>query len=382
MATSTFNSTRKKVLITYATGGMGHVSAAKAIAEVFAKRYPDVEVKNIDIIDFASTVYKKVFVDGYNYISAKKPEVWGFLYRWFNKPASQKLPSELSRLAIEKKFIPFIQDFKPDFIVATHPLPMMLVSASKRKDVINIKSSMVVTDFGCHSFWVDSEVNYYFVATQNVKKCMSGYNVSLDKIIVTGIPIQAKFSQSLDRKVIAKKIGINEELFTMLMVGGQFDFLSLKKIVAGVKAESNDVQFLLVAGRDQDLKKALDNSNLGQDQKIKIFGFVDNMEELMTVCDVIFSKAGGLTVSECLAKGLPMIINKVIPGQEEDNADFLVAKKAAIKATSLEEIINSVGKLIEDRGLLAEMKKSAQAIGRPDSTTELVDFVYQQLSVK
>ena len=71
----------KKVLIVYATGGMGHVTAAKAAEEAFKNKYPDVEVKSVDVIDYANKLYKKMFVDGYNYVSAKTPELWGFLYR-------------------------------------------------------------------------------------------------------------------------------------------------------------------------------------------------------------------------------------------------------------------------------------------------------------
>src|SRR3989338_2714507 len=371
----------KKVLIVYATGGMGHVTAARAVQQAFAAKYPDVVVKNVDVIDYASKLYQKVFVDGYNYVSSKTPELWGWLYRQFNHRTNQKLPTALSKLAIEGKFIPFIKEFKPDFIVATHPLPMMLVSASKRKEVINILSSMVVTDFGCHSFWVDPEVNYYFVATQDVARCLGGYGVKLGQMAVTGIPIEPKFAQNFDKKILQQKFGLNPNLFTLLIVGGQFNFSVLKTIISGVKKKNGDkIQFLVVAGRDVDLKESLDNSDFSKNHQVKIFGFIDNMHELMAVSDLIFSKAGGLTVSECLALGLPMIINKVIPGQEEDNVNFLVRKGAGIKVNNFSEIVKSVNQLIINPTKIQKMKKAAKSLDRPKSAEALADFVYKRIS--
>ena len=249
----------KKVLIVYATGGMGHVMAARAIEQAFKAKYPAVEIQNVDVIDYANKLYKKIFVDGYDYVSAKKPELWGWLYKSYNNKSRQKLPMVLSQLAIEGRFIPFVKKFNPDFIVSTHPLPMILISASKRKDVIDINSSIVVTDFGCHSFWVDKEVNYYFVATEEVKKCLNTYDVDLNKIIVTGIPIELKFAETLDREKLVKKLNLNPNLFTLLIVGGQFNFINMKKIIDGIHHQNRGkIQLLIVAGRDKDLKEALE----------------------------------------------------------------------------------------------------------------------------
>lgn len=356
------------------------MTAAKAVEEAFKNKYPAVETKNVDVIDYANSLYKKIFVDGYNFVSAKKPELWGWLYHKFNDPSVQKLPSLLSRLAIEGKFIPLIKDFKPDFIVATHPLPMVLISHSKEKNVIDIASSLVVTDFGCHSFWVDPEVNYYFVATDSVSKCLANYGAKSEQFVVTGIPIELKFSQDLDRQAIDKKLGLVPELPTVLIVGGQFSFAALQKIYHGIQKEhAKAVQFIVVAGRDKALKLALENLNIQKSGNVKTFGFVSNMQELMTASDLIFSKAGGLTVSECMAKSLPMVINKVIPGQEEDNVNYLVSKGAAIKVDNFAGIVEAVNDLLDNPEKIKKMKEAAGKIGKPNSATELADFVMNKI---
>lgn len=370
----------KKVLIVYATGGMGHVTAAKAVEQAFAEKYPDVETKNVDVLDYSDPMYKKVFVDGYNWVSSRKPGVWGKLYRIFNKKASQKLPTLISRIAVEKKFINFVKEYKPDYIVSTHPLPMILVSHSKEKELIDVLSGMVVTDFGCHSFWVDPEVNHYFCATPDVGKCLTGYGARPEKMVATGIPIHTKFAKVLDKAEIIQKLGLNPELKTVLIVGGQFNFDALTTIVNGVKKENDGkVQFLLVAGRDKELEAALNTSDLGKDKNINVYGFVDNMDEMMTAADLIFSKAGGLTVSECMAKGLPMVINRVIPGQEEDNVNYLVEKGAAVRASDFAGIVAEVNKLISDPNKLEQMHQAAKNIGHPNSAIDLADFVMDKV---
>jgi len=367
----------KKVLIVYATGGMGHVTSARAIEEAFRQKYPDVETKNVDVIDFATKVYKKVFVDGYNLVSAKTPELWGWLYRQFNNRTNQKLPNLLSKLAIEGNFIPFVQEYKPDFIISTHPLPMVLLSVSKKHDVIDILSSMVVTDFGCHSFWVDPEVNFYFVATPAVGQCLLQYNADPKKIVPTGIPIEPKFSKELNKSELQQKFGLKPDVFTLLFVGCLFTFEVLKQEIDQIQASGVRAQFIVVAGRDAVLKAALEKANFGANQNIKVFGFVNNLEELMTVSDAIFSKAGGLTSSECMAKGLPMIINKVIPGQEEGNVEYLVSQSAAIKVNDFSEISQVVVDLINNPTKLQNLKQAALKIGKPKSAETLVDFVYK-----
>ena len=338
-------------------------------------------VETCDILDFASRWYRLIFVHGYNYISAKLPKFWGWLYHHYNDQSHQALAVKISQWAVERRFIAHIKSTRPDFIIATHPLPMIIVSQSKRRDVIEILSSIVVTDYGCHSFWVDPEVNYYFVATPDVAQCLRGVAVPAEKIVVTGIPIHQKFSKVLDRAALQKKFSLHSDRSTVLIVGGQFSFDALRSILQGIEQNVGaGVQFLIVAGRDAALKEALDRSDLGKNPQVRVFGFVDNMEEIMTAADLIFSKAGGLTVSECMAKGLPMVIHQVIPGQEEDNVSYLVSRGAALKAENVSEIITSVTRLLKEKKKLAAMQHAAVTIGKPRSAFDLATFVYERIT--
>ncbi len=373
----------KKVLLINTPAGGGHVKAAKAIEEAFKLYYPEIVIKNVDILDFASDLYRKIVKDGYDFICKNQPEVWGWLYQHYNEKSKQKFLTRLSQLAIEKKFIPFVKEFNPDFIIATHPLPAVVISQSKQQDIIDIKSSLVVTDFGCHSFWIDKEVNYYFVATDKVKKCLEDYRIDPSKIVVTGIPIELKFLTACKKSEILKKLGLKSDIFTVLVIGGQFTFSDLQKVINGAKNNhQGKIQFIVVSGRDHKLAEEIAESDLSKSQGVKAFGFVENMEELMSAADLIFTKAGGLTVSECLAKCLPMIINKVIPGQEEDNVNYLFSNGAAVKADGTDQIIEEIGKLLAAPAKLAAMKKNCKNLAKPRAAKSLVDFVYKIISEK
>lgn len=370
----------KKVLIFHTSGGMGHINAAKAIEQIFDAKYPAIEIKNVNIIDYAPVAYQKIFDDGYNYLTVNYPKLWGWFFGQMAKASNRKLPILISKMAIEKKIIELLEVYRPDFIIATHPLPIWLISASKRPEFINIKSSVVVTDFSCHRVWFDEAVDYYFVASAAVAKALMDYGADSGKIMVTGIPIRLKFASVLNRDAIIKKLGLLPNVPTLLIVGGMLKISAVIKIIKAVPARNKKVQFIVVAGRDEALKKALDSSNLDKDLRIKVFGFVENIEELMTAADLIFTKAGGLTASECMALGLPMVFNKVIPGQEEGNVEYLTAQGAAVKAKNVSEVINLASEILGDQKKLSQMRSACQKIGRPQAAMTVADFVCRAMN--
>lgn len=370
---------KKKVLIIYATGGMGHVTAARALEQSFAKHHKNIEIRSEDVIDYAAKAYKKIFVDGYNFVSARQPELWGWLYKKFNDRTQQKIPMQISRLAIESRFTAMIEEFEPDHIVVTHPLPAILMSYAREKQIAFIPLSIVVTDYGCHSFWVDPIIDNYFVATNDVGKCLEQFGVRQKNVTVTGIPIEQKFTKKLNKSTVRKKLKLDAKDFVMMIVGGQLTFTQMKKVITGIHKQAPAVKFLVVAGRDKKLKMSIERSKLHADQRISTFGFVSNMEELMAASDVIFSKAGGLTTSECLAMGLPMIIFKVIPGQEEANVEFLINHKAALKADSLNDIVTHAVDLASGSRKISQMTKAVAKIAKPQSAKSVTDHIVRSL---
>lgn len=367
---------KRKILILYAPLGAGHGAAARAIAEAFSLKYPDIEVKNINVLDFAFDIFRQGFPWAFYFITFNVPFFYKWLYNYYNYQSRSKFLNHASEMILKKsRFVKFINDFNPNFIISTNPLPMQLVSKTKQKNVIDILSANVCTDFGFHSFWYNPDVNYYFVANDRIKNSLLLHNVIPESVKITGIPISLKFSKKIDRQKILSDLKFSSSQPVLLILGGKIICRNLLKVVKGIKEKNHSTQFIIVASRDKNLQKELKKSKINNDPSVRLFDFVNNLDEYMTAADLVFTKAGGLTVAESLAKGLPMIINDIIPGQEQDNVNYLVSHRAGIKVKSIEEIIDNVIGLFNQPDKLMKMKENCLKIAKPNAAVELADFV-------
>ena len=371
----------KKILILYGQPGMGHLMPARALAEIFAKKYPEIEIKVVDVFDLCSKIFRLGFPILYHHTVSKFPAVFEIYYNSYKNKLLYKILEKGALFFTKRtKFLSFIKDFSPDFIISTHPLPLQLVSLLEEAKIINILSVNVCTDFTFHPAWYSPDINYYCVANKEMQESLIGCNVTLDKIKITGIPIRDKFSQKFNRKGALLKINLDPLKPVLLIIGGYLVYKELLKVINIIKSKNSSVQFIVVAGRDKALSNNLEKANLNNDKTVRIFGLVDNIEEFMVASDLVLSKAGGSTVAECLNMGLPMVVNKFIPGQEEGNLDYLTKNNAGIKAVGgAEDIAKNILDLINNPKKITEMKENCRKLGRPNAANEIVDFVFSKL---
>jgi hypothetical protein len=165
---------------------------------------------------------------------------------------------------------------------------------------------------------------------------------------------------------------------TLLVLGGGLGMGPLVETMKELDKSSAGFQMLVVAGRNPELEKKLSAQRFRH--PVKVFGFVTNMQELMAASDVIVTKPGGLTASEALALGKPMLIVNPLPGQEAANSDFLLERGAAVKANRLEDLSYRVSRLMAGPPL-ARMRKAAQTLGRPRAAAQIVKAVGRLLGV-
>lgn len=370
----------KRVLILYVPLGSGHKSAANAIEEAFLQKHPDVEIKNINIFDF----YPKIIGHGMSFlfdaVTFRMPFLYKWVYHFYNSQSNIKLLNYISMVFFNGTgFIKFIEDFRPDFIIATNPLPMQLISQTNEK-IANILSANVCTDFGFHKLWLNLDVNYFFVSNESVKKDLIEY-VKEDVVAITGIPVSLKIKQSQNKNTILKDLGLNSENPVILIVGGMLSYKKMLGIIRGITSRHKSAQFIVVAGRDDKLKKKIVKSKYIAERRffIKTFGYIKNLDEYMSVADIILTKAGGVTVSECLVKKLPMVVNNIIPGQEQDNVDYIIKNKIGFRAKNAKDSAEIVLSLLKDSGRLQEMKNRCKELSKPDAAEEVADFVVSRI---
>lgn len=372
-----------RILIATITAGAGHVAAAAALEEAWRTLRPDDAVERIDLIKFFSPLHKKIYADGYVQLVERAPELWGMI---FSKTDNPKLLRRLARLRAafpsnsRDKFNRHIKNFKPDAVLCTHFLPVELLGLLRQRE----KSpppfvATIVTDFEAHALWMDACVDLYCVAAEETKARLLARGVAAKNIVVTGIPIAAKFLSKPDATVVRKNYGLRDDQPVLLVLGGGFGMGPVAEILAEIDKVPRHFQILVVAGRNEELRRKL--ATRDYKHPTRVLGFASNMHELMAVASLIITKPGGLTSSEAVAMGKPLFILNPIPGQEAANSDFLLERGAAAKANRVEDLSFRIEQLLGSKKL-SEMARAAKALGQPHSAQTVCKEVLSRLPNK
>ena len=359
-----------RVLVFSAAFGNGHLRAAEAVIEGILIKHPSAKIIHLDFGDFLNqrinTIIKNVYSEIIKYI----PKLWGRLYYKTGKvqprSKSQHFLNQLGR----SEFLKYIQAFKPDFIVCTYPTVSSILAQLRLEQLLQVPVITVITDYTVHSHWVHQGVDGYVVACTEVKKSLVAWGIKAQRIHMTGIPVSPKFEGEMDEGHIKTKLGLKSDLPTFLVMGGSYGVLQSAKRICKKLADSLvPVQVIIVCGKNKKLYLSLEEV-IAQGRNLMIrFEFVDNVEELMSVSDLIITKAGGLTVSEALTKHLPLVIYKPIPGQEEENAHFVQRIGAGCVAGTEEELEQILNRFLRHPEDIEKMQKKA-ATALPGHSTE------------
>ena len=168
---------------------------------------------------------------------------------------------------------------------------------------------------------------------------------------------------------------LRDDMPTLLVVGGGFGMGPVAEILAQLDKTEGHFQTLVVAGRNEELRQELAVKDFVH--PTRVIGFATNMHELMTVADLIITKPGGLTTSEALALGRPILILNPIPGQEAANSDFLLERGAAAKVNRAEDIPFKLQQMLNSKKLV-EMGRAAKALGQPDAAEQICQQVLER----
>lgn len=372
----------KRILFLSVSAGAGHVRAAEAL-RASADDYQDVSTLHLDVMDYVPDSFRVLYADSYIKLVNAHPTLWGMLYRSSSdmKPTAlvQKVRRATERLST-RDLVKAIKAFAPDGIVCTHFLPAELLMHEIRRDRLHVPVWVQVTDFDLHRMWVIPLMTGYFAANDEIAFRMRANGIPADQIHVTGIPIMPAFSRPLRREECAAQFGLDPARKTLLLMGGGAGVGGLDSVAQELLAADDDFQLIVLAGRNVKALAAL--QALAEKHPGRLFpqGFTQEVERLMACADAVITKPGGLTTSECLAMGLPMIVNAPIPGQEEHNADYLLEQGAALKAVDELGLVYRVRHLAQHPDKLAEMARCARALGRPQAAKAVLDVVLADLA--
>lgn len=318
--------------------------------------------------------FRAVYAEYYIDLVERHPAVWAYLYAATDRMPRDALFAKLRR-AVERlntrKLRDSIAAFRPDHIICTHFLPAELLAHELRRGRMPPPVWVQVTDFDLHRLWVQPGMRGYFAASDEIAYRMVARGIPRASVHVTGIPIQPVFAQPLDRGACAAELGIDPAKTTLLLMTGGAGLAGGEALLGRLLA-TMDAQIIALAGRNAALLERYRAIASRHPGRLFPLGFTTTIERVMAAADLAITKPGGLTVSECLAVGLPMLLIAPIPGQEERNADYLVEHGVALVAHDAIALEYKAATLLGDRARLARMRASALACARPGAAREVL----------
>lgn len=401
---------QKKVLIMSASTGGGHNRAARAIKEELTNKSIDgitIDCEIIDSLKIVNGTMDKLISRGYEKSAKYTPKAWGGVYKLTetNLISRNEFKDNPLTSLVSRKLKKLIEIKKPDLIIGTHPFPMIALSTLKRNSIsyannesntfteslhkyyenLNIPPLVtVLTDYTTHSAYIQNEIDYYIAGHEYVKELLIEDGIDSDKIKPYGIPVEKSFLSHRDRAVVLSELNLDPNKFTVLLMGGSFGAGSIKDTLSELISIDRDFQIIVVAGRNKSLKDKLDKTiALNQDnidKKICVLGFTDKMNDLLASVDILVSKPGGLTTTESLLKEVPMIVPYFIPGQEEENLDFLSNCGASLR-TSKKYTLGIILKVLIDNPDRIDMaKQNIRSIKKLNASQDIAKLAFDVLS--
>jgi len=335
---------KKKVLIISMRAGFGHLRAGSALLDYAKINLKNLNVEHVDILDVDP--FLKPLTRFYEATAIKVPFVWGAIYKLSNFRITTYFIKYLGyfNFAFKYKIRNYIKTKNPDVILITNIICMPIFLSACKKIINDKKIAVLITDYHGHHYYKFSRVDYYFVPHGQVKDDLEKMGVKSEKIIVTGIPISPKFYVKHDIKELKLKYKIDNNYPTVLFISSfRISGASLISIVKRILKSQFKVNLIFIANGN---KKFYDLVKNIQNNRFLSVNWTNEIEEYMKVSDVVISKAGGLTVSECIALKKPMIIVNPISGQEEHNAEFMEKNNFGKKVKKIDEIIEILPKII------------------------------------
>ena len=371
----------KKIMIFYGSYGGGHLSAARSIKEYIEKNYKDSEIAMVDCMEYINKVINKVTTTAYSEFAKKAPWAWGHLYKKSEHGVIAKISTDSNKL-MAYKLNKLLQEFEPDYVISTHPFSSQMCAYLKKKNKIHFKLATIMTDYAPHDQWLlyPEEVDYFFVAHNGMRDELINKGISKAKVYATGIPLSNKFLEHYNKQDILNALGLKQGKKRILFfAGGEYGLGKNKtfEILKTLAEDFHDLQIIAIAGKNKNMKEKFEQvvEDTSRHDSIKILDYTNRVPELMSISDLVVTKPGGLTTTESLASGLPIIVINPIPGQEEENAEFLEKNGVAIwlkKEDNVKEVLENI---FNNPNQMLEMKVKARLLAKKNSTQDICKII-------
>ena len=375
----------KKVLIFYACYGGGHLSAARSIKECIEANYPDVETNLVDCIKYVNKSLNKITTSAYSEMAKKLPWAWAKLYSCSQSGPIAAFSSGSNKL-MSVKLNKLLQEYQPDLIISTHFFASQMCSILKQKGKLHAKLSTIMTDYAPHEQWLMNSdyVDYFFVAHDGMKEAIIQKGIPAKKVYATGIPLSNRFLQNYNKEEILKEFHLQPNKKTILFfAGGEFGLgkSTTYDMLKAITENFDNLQVVAIAGKNEKMKRSFEYlvEQSHKEDSVKVLEYTTKVPELMSVSDLVITKPGGLTTTESLASGLPIIVMNPIPGQEEENSDFLESHHVAIRIKKNDNATEILKDLFSSSTKMQEMKVNARLLAKKNSSKDICEILLSSI---
>jgi processive 1,2-diacylglycerol beta-glucosyltransferase len=362
-----------RVLIVSASIGSGHDQAAFAIEEQLRRQYPQIHVDIVDFLAYGGA-WGSFVKETYFKMLHVFPDMYDYLYRW-TSGRGQRVKNLLA-YSSKKRMQKLYQQYQPDILVFTHPFPCAAAAYLRRKRLLETPLVAVVTDYAVHPLWIYDEVDIYCIADQVLVQQLIDKGIAEQRILVSGIPINSRFSEQQINVGLYRQLGLRLNEPVVMLMGGGLGLGPLEEVLASIEYFATKLQMIVVAGNNAEIIPSLEARAKESRHDIRVLGFTNEIDSLMDMAHLLITKPGGLTTSEALAKKLPMLLLLAIPGQEEENARFLVRQGTAIRVHDVDAIPRYLHRLLVKRpDMLQSVKQAAERLAKPEAAAYIAQVV-------
>ncbi|MGB7605074.1 MAG: glycosyltransferase [Lutisporaceae bacterium] len=365
------------ILIFSVSIGNGHDQVACTLRNEFIRADKNCRVKIINTIKFISPFLDKVILDSYLNILKFYPKAWGKIYKKTNKLDPIIDINDITNKLMKGKIQKSINSFIPDVIICTHSFPSSIISNLKQKRMKDMPLISIITDYNIHTSYINENTDYYVIPHENLTYIMEDFGVESSKILPLGIPIRKEFNQNIDKETVNQKYNLNNKK-TVLVMGGGLGLGKIYNIVSALDKKLQNVQIIAVAGRNTRLEQKL--NSMTTNNKLVVFGFINDIHELMEVADCIITKPGGVTTAEILSKQKPLIIFSPLPGQEYENAEFLLNTGVAVATSEVKKIPVLINQMLNFDVRLKSIHEVTGYLKKPNAASDIVKFILDRYS--
>ena len=366
----------KKILILTAPFGSGHLQVSSSLTEEFLK-HDNVIVEEYDLYSEEFPTLSKTIQKAY--LKTYKPigkDIYRMLYYASSYACQDSIHSKIIKPYLEfgiRSLRNKIRSFEPDAIISVFPVTP-LYTLEERDFKIPIYT--VITDYYASRLWFCKGARRHYVANNRMVAWGVANGLTQNQFMLTGIPINGKFYQNLNKEELYKKYDLNPSKHTVLVAAGAHGVVSHVDDIAQRLASQPEIQVVVVCGNNTKLyDHTIELTN--EFDNLKVLGYCKEMHELLEIADLMITKPGGISLTEAAIKGVPVILYNPVYGQELENAKYFSDKHAAVIVSNETELIYNVLIILNEDGMLEEMKDNIKQLSRPYSAKVIVEDVLQ-----